>query len=167
MLKICIDTTVFKNFDTEKELLKEFLKEINSENYAYEGEKNYIDDEFSEIIKKFVSEVDIDLDIFLEIKSKYPNLHDGEVCLIAYSIQYNCCFISDDKKARKKAENERIHPCCIQNYFIGGSIGIILACRDLLNLITNEKAEDIYISMKSKNRLPNKNLSEFSLKNCN
>jgi len=163
--RVCIDTTVFKNFSIAKDILLTFFNRIQSENFAYEGEKEYIDKSFYQIITEFVSEDDIELDIFLELKNKYPYLHDGEICLIAYCIQNNCCFLSDDKRARRKAKKENIHPCCINNYQIGGTIGILLACF-YLGIISEIKLSDIYNEMKRENRLPDKSILEFSLENC-
>ncbi len=164
-INICIDTTIFKNFEVSKEELIKFFQKINSNNFAYEGEKDLINKTFFRVIHMFVSEEDVSLDVYLELREKYQNLDDGEICLMAFAKENGYCFISDDKKARKRAKRENIHPCCISNYNIGGSIGILLLCIEL-NLISKLDALKLYELMKNKNRLPKKSLTEFKLEEC-
>lgn len=165
MYKICIDTTVFKNYQKFPNLLIKFLEDLKSLNYAYEDEKHLIENIFYKFLQ-FISEDDLSLDKFLELKNKYPNLHDGEICLIGYSIENNCCFLSDDDKARSKAKKENVFPCCLRDYEIGGSIGILLFLRDIIDFVPFEESKQIYENMKNHNWLPNIDIYEIKLKEC-
>ena len=165
MCRVCIDTTVFKNYSKHKDILINFLKEV-AYKFAYEGEKHLIPHTFYSFVD-FISEDDLPFDKFLEIKEKYPDLHDGEICLITYSIENNCCFLSDDKRARKRATQENIHPCCVKNCKVGGSIGILLFLRDILKCISEKEAKEIYEIMRTENWLPPSiNLDKQSLETC-
>ena len=167
MCKICFDTTVFQNYKKHRKLLENFFRHINSKNFAYQGESHKIHEEFHPRLT-FVSENNISLELFLQIREKHSNLHDGEICLITFALENNCCFISDDEDARKRAKGENIHPCCInnENVEIGGSIGILIFLRDIAKIISKEEAKKIYEEMQKHNWLPNMDIDKINLEEC-
>ncbi len=163
MCIVGIDTTVFINFLVWKEGFEKFLEALKRENkevYGYEEEVRNKAIEWAQRIN-LVSYKDIPVDLYDRIAEKYPGLNEGEIILLAFlfikkSKGRNCCFISDDESAREAGRREEFLPCCVSQYKVGGTIGILNFLYKVYEY-EEEFIENVFKEMKSAgNYLPNK-----------
>lgn len=123
---ICIDTTILVNFKEEEKFFFMFLEKLSEKTkVAYREEVERLGLQKLSDNLTLIDEESVSFEEFLKIKTSFPQLDDGETCLIAYAVEKKGCFMSDDKKARKVGKRKNIFPCCLKKLEVGGTLGIL------------------------------------------